>query len=110
MPTESNAKDKPKTNFGLGDHRGILVDIPSSSLLGDSLHSIQTPSARRLQCNNPEVKDKYNWLLESYCRVHKIADKIAVVASQDSVCRSVIKPQLKAIDRVLGEGMQHAEK
>ena len=41
--------------FGAGDHRGILIDLYSSSVLGNTLTTIKKPKTRRLI-----VQDKKN--------------------------------------------------
>jgi len=41
--------------FGVGDHRGLIFDIPKHSLLGGDIHRISRPTACRLQCNRHEV-------------------------------------------------------
>ena len=58
--------------FGVGDHRGILLDIPQHSLIGGIVHKISRPNTRRLQCNRHEVQQKYNKDLERYCANHRI--------------------------------------
>ena len=62
--------------FGVGDHRGIILDIPQKSLLGGTTHKITRPTARRLQCNRTEVKNKYNNDMEIYCAKHTVQKKI----------------------------------
>ena len=41
--------------FGVGDHRAILIDIPQHSILGEDVHKISRPAARKLVCNKEEV-------------------------------------------------------
>ena len=45
--------------FGVGDHRGILLDIRTSSLLGHSSSQIVRPNMRRLQNWNSRVRSRY---------------------------------------------------
>ena len=42
--------------FGVGDHCGIVIDIPRETFLGGTVHSIVTPTSHRLVCSNPEVQ------------------------------------------------------
>ena len=42
--------------FGVGDHIGILFDIPHRSLIGGAVHKITKPTARRLQFTMNEVQ------------------------------------------------------
>ena len=41
--------------FGIEDHRGIVMDVKSSSVLGASPKEIGTVHAQRLQCNKTSV-------------------------------------------------------
>ena len=45
-------------NFGLGDYRDILLDIPQVSFLGNALKTIERSVGRRLQCTNDLVMNK----------------------------------------------------
>ena len=45
--------------FSIGDHRGIVMDIPEEELLGNRIMKIQRPYARRLITKRPEVIKKY---------------------------------------------------
>ena len=62
--------------FGVGDHRGILIDIPEHVLLGNKLIKIKRPHARRLICGRPAVEDRYIKLLEKYCRKNEVQEKL----------------------------------
>ena len=62
--------------FGVGDHRSMVLDIPLHSILGGDIHKISRPTSRRLTCSNPEIRDKYNEILEMYCIQHRIQQKI----------------------------------
>ena len=62
--------------FSIGDHRGIMIDIPEHMLLGDKLIKIKRPYARRLICGRPEVKEKYIKLLEKYCNNNELQEKL----------------------------------
>ena len=45
--------------FSIGDHRGIMLDIPEELLLGNKIVKIPRPQARRLISKRPAVKTKY---------------------------------------------------
>ena len=45
--------------FGAGDHRAIMIDIPTRDLIGTEISRIVLPSIRRLQCQNPKVNKSY---------------------------------------------------
>ena len=52
--------------FSIGDHRGIVVDIPEEMILGNKIVRIQRPSTRRLICKRPDIKRKYIHLMEDF--------------------------------------------
>ena len=96
--------------FGVGDHRAIILDIPIYSLLGGDIHKISRPTSRRLTCSNPEVRDKYNEILELYCIKHRIQQKIYSLFPPQYPPTTTQCKTMESIDKVLGEGMRHAEK
>ena len=96
--------------FGVGDHRAIILDIPIHSLLGGDIHKIARPTARRLVCSSPEVREKYNEILELYCIQHRIQNKLYSLFPPTYPPSSTAANTMEVIDRVLGEGMSYAEK
>ena len=52
--------------FGIGDHRGIIMDIPEENLLGNKMVKIERPQARRLISKRAEVKRKYVKTLKDF--------------------------------------------
>ena len=96
-------------HFGLGDHRGILVDIPVSTIIGAGKRIISRPSGRRLQCNKKVTVEKYVSSLETYCFQHRIASKLQQISAIEHSSKVILQRQLDVIDRVLGEGMRMAE-
>ena len=97
-------------HFGVGDHRGIYIDIPHSSFLGSTLRKIERPNARRLQCNREKVKKKYVDSLEIFMRQHKIKQKLGLLHEANNIPKEMRKTILESIDRTIGDGMQMAEK
>ena len=51
---------------GIGDHRPIVIDIPSECLYGIETLRIERPLARRLQCKFPKCQEKYSRKLEYF--------------------------------------------
>ena len=96
--------------FGVGDHRAILLDIPQHYILGGNVHKIIRPTARRLQCNRQEVLSKYNNDFEIYSAKHAIQKKIYALFPPSFPANSSTLHAMESIDRVISEGMQHAEK
>ena len=64
-------------HLGVGDHRGILLDIRTPSLLGKPSSLIQRPAMQRLKCWIPSVKRRYRRKLVHYCVEHRIKEKIS---------------------------------
>ena len=50
--------------FNIGDHRGIMMNIPEEMLLGHKIFKIPRPTARRLIIKILDVKQKYIKALE----------------------------------------------
>ena len=96
--------------FGIGDHRGIILDIPRQSLVEGNLKSIHRPSARRLKCDKKEIWHKYNNKLEMYLRQHRIRDKLLVIPQTFHRCPKRCRKALTSIDDVITAGMKNAEK
>ena len=86
-------------HLGVGDHRAILLDVRSSSLLGRPSSLIQKPTMRRLQCWIHSVKRRYRRSLVNYCIEHRIQEKISARSGP-----------LDNVDQVNTRGMIHAEK
>ena len=57
---------------GIGDHRAMVIDVPSSSVLGGHMLKVARPVARRLNGNIKATKEKYNSDLEGYVAEHKL--------------------------------------
>lgn len=96
--------------FGVGDHRAILIDIPQHSILGGDVHKITRPTARKLVCNKEEVQQKYNNTLETYCIQHRIQEKIYRLFPPTFPITKIKQQTLETLDKVISEGMIHAEK
>ena len=95
--------------FGIGDHRGIVIDIPKTSIIGSESKVICRPIARRLRCNQEDIWKRYNDQLESYLRYHNVHKKLDVIKEKDYE-KKRLRKTLNAIDKVVTEGMIHAEK
>ena len=97
--------------FSIGDHRGIMIDIPEHMLLGNKLIKIKRPYARRLICGRPEVRNKYVKLLERYCTKNKLQEKIDWVRiNKEHMSRRKLNKIINKLDKIKAEGMLQAEK
>ena len=59
---------------GVGDHRGIILDIPVSSLVGTQKSKVFKPEARRLN-GSPKAKTAYIKNLEYFWTERKMLSK-----------------------------------
>ena len=59
-----------------GDHRGIWIDVPHTSILGYKMSDIPVASARRLKFNNPRVVQRYLELLMGYLTSHTMFSRL----------------------------------
>ena len=96
--------------FGIGDHRGIVIDIPKTSLIGGDTRTIYRPTARRLKCNEEHVWKAYCEKLEIYLRRHRVKEKLDYIQAHYSSNHPRLRKALNSVDRVISEGMRHAEK
>ena len=96
--------------FGMGDHRGIMIDINYSSMLGQSKKIICNPQGRRLQCNKSKVKRKYIDNLENFCWKHRLYDKLQSMINSHHNSKEKFQKQMDIIDKIMSEGMINAEK
>ena len=84
---------------GIGDHRPIVIDIPSECLYGNELLRIERPLARRLQCKFPSCQKKYTNTLEYYLRHHQLPRKIQRLIDLSHQPNSNYAPLQEKIDK-----------
>ena len=85
--------------FGVGDHRCIIVDFPSSSVLGDTLVTIKKPKTRRLVTTDDRSVSKYIRLVKQYNMRHNLNNKLDLLINQyNSIPAESFKAQLKKLD------------
>jgi hypothetical protein len=95
----------------MGDHRGIIIDIPEQVLYGEQKLQIARPQARQLQCNRSMVCNKYKKKLTKQLVNHKIPRKIQQLCSRYYIENLEEGNTLQEdIDRIKKESMKHAEK
>ena len=94
----------------IGDHRGIVIDIPEQCLYGKQSITNCHPQRRRLQCNRHNVKQKYIKTLTKHLLLHKIPQKLQKLCSP-YYCqhRLEAKSLQENIDKIKKEAMIHAE-
>jgi hypothetical protein len=94
-----------------GDHRMGVWDIQASLLIGEDVHHIVRPTARRLACSVPTAISRYNKLLESHLRRHRVLPQLySIYQHQSGPLSPTHIARLETLDRVTTEGMLYAEK
>ena len=95
--------------MGIGDHQGIVIDLPNSVLLGEQFPKMAKFSARKLTAQ-PEVRKRYISSLHNFIVRHKLLQKAYEVYKYASFpLSSELGEKLEKIDRIKKEGMIHAE-
>ena len=97
--------------FSIGDHRGIIIDIPEEELLGNRVMKIQRPHARRLMTKCPEIKKRYLEKLEVY--TEKLGLQKKLIKLRKNILHfslTQISDQLNEIDKLKSQAMELAEK
>ena len=95
----------------IGDHRTAVIDIPWKVLLGEDMLKIVRPQARRLSCNIPKAKNRYEQKFLEQAKDHKILPKLhAVYKRANGPLSPEQKEEMERIDHVRKELMIAAEK
>ena len=95
---------------GIGDHRPIVVDIPSACLYGREMLQVERPLARRLQCKFPQCQQKYTSKLTTYYQHHKIPTKIQRTIDLSTSSTSNYVDSQEAVDHEKTDLMKASEK
>ena len=95
--------------FGVGDHRMLVIDVTTTSLVGFQPQPIKHPKARRLNSRTPGAKKAYNKKLDSLFTRHKLVDKLAE-AHQSGLTTESLQLVLDKLDEISKECMVNAEK
>ena len=95
--------------YGIGDHRLFVVDIVSSSLIGENPIHIQWPAARRLNTRLPNVAEQYTSIYKEKVIRHQLIERLAE-ADKEGIGDVEATLMIKKIDKESGQYMQHAEK
>jgi hypothetical protein len=62
--------------FGIGDHRMMVVDFTTESMVGINPQAVVRPGARRLNSKIPRCLARYNAKLEELLERHRITEKV----------------------------------
>ena len=87
--------------FSIGDHRGIMMDIPEEMLLGNNIIQIPRPTARRLISRRPDVKRKYIKALEQYMIEQNVPHKLLQIKKEkDNMSTLHLTTALNHLDQI----------
>jgi hypothetical protein len=95
--------------YGIGDHRLFVVDIVSSSLIGETPIHIQRPGAQRLNTCLPNIAKRYASIYEEKVIRHRLIERLAE-ANKEGIGDEEATQMIKKIDEESGQYMKHAEK
>jgi hypothetical protein len=65
----------------IGDHRCLIIDFSSSSVIGTRFQNIVQCAARRLHCKSMQFVQAYNRKLDLVCSRHKMYERIYFIYS-----------------------------
>ena len=92
------------------DHRCLWVDIPFAIAFGHNLPPIVYARARRLQCGDPRIVQRYTSLYSAFLNFHNLPSRAFALQAQ---CHSPLTPaeasEWEAIDHLRLQGMLYAE-
>ena len=71
-----NASGYLPFGYFMSDHRMLWIDIPESAILGFNLPPLMTPKARKLQCGDPRISNKWNALYSTYIKEHNLHNRV----------------------------------
>ena len=69
-----------------GDHRSLLLDISTRSMIGDHLNKICRPVSRRLVTAQQSSVNKYNDIVQDQCTIHRIQERLDAVDKMTRYC------------------------
>ena len=95
--------------YGIGDHRLFVIDIVTTSMVGECPQPVKHPKARRLNSRITRAKMAYNSKLEHLFDRHRLVEKLAHTHSA-SLSKENLRVALDKIDLISTECMKHAEK
>lgn len=94
----------------LGDHRPVVVDVLSRSILGVPKKMIVRPKARRLSSRVPRIRDKYLKSVKEKFKKHKIEEKLSTLEQQATFPPSQeVEIGMEKLDNVIEEIMLQSE-
>ena len=97
-----------------GDHRSLILDVSTRSLLGDYHTKICRPVSRRLVMAQKSSVKNYNRIVQEQCDIHRIQERLNAIDKMTNYCGYPSPDWLKAmmlkVYAQLTEIRRHAEK
>jgi hypothetical protein len=69
-----------------GDHRSLLLDVSTRSMLGEYSYSICRPVSRRLVMSQKDSLKKYNKIVQEQCSIHRIQERLDAIDKMTTYC------------------------
>jgi hypothetical protein len=97
-----------------GDHRSLLLDVSSRSMLGQHIPKVCRPVSRRLVTSQQDSVKTYNKIIQEQCKVHRVQDRLDSIDEMTKFCghpapKWLEKMMLKLFAQMT-EIRRHAEK
>ena len=69
-----------------GNHRSLLLDVSTRSLLGEHLNKICRPVSRRLVTSQKKSTTRYNKIFKEQCSIHRIQERMDAIVKMTKYC------------------------
>ena len=69
-----------------GDHRSLLLDVSTRSMLGEHLNAICRPVSRRLVMSQKDSVKRYNKIVKEQCSIHRIQERLDAIDKMTKYC------------------------
>jgi hypothetical protein len=68
------------------NHRSLLLDVSTSSMLGEHLNKICRPVSQRLVTSQVQSVERYNKIFKEQCSIHRIQDCMDAINRMTKYC------------------------
>ena len=98
------------SGYGVGDHRMFVIDIDTTSVIGEQPKKVIRPAARRLNTRLPHVLEKYNATVTALFKRHQIIEKLESISAGKYKSLKNTATALNRLDKESAAYMKAAEK
>ena len=95
--------------FGVGDHRMLVVDFRTRSMVGSLAPSVVRPASRRLNNKIESCRNNYVEILDANVQRHKLVEKTEAI-EKSNLSRDSKRAELDKVDEEGKQYMRRAEK